>query len=166
MPLFRHKQTRLLTKEEIKTHAFNFLDEQHTAVIATAPKNGKPQAATVYYKIDADFTFHFVTSKNSHKHLNLKENPWAGIVVGFGPATVTIEGAGPAEIQEDDIPGDVLGEILNRINFNSPNDWPITKIAKEGFVYIRVKPEWLSMLNLDKEGWPATYSEDFHTIIP
>ena len=58
-----------------KNLAIKFLKDHKSAVVATASRSGEPEAATLFYAIDNDFTFNFITDKESRKYKNLKENP-------------------------------------------------------------------------------------------
>ena len=50
-----------MEKEDLKKEALKFLNEQVTAALATVSVTGEPQVATIYYHVDNDFNFYFIT---------------------------------------------------------------------------------------------------------
>ncbi len=153
-----------MEKEKLKEEVFKFLDEQVTAAVSTVSPEGEPQIAVMYYYTDKDLNFYFLTSRNSQKLKNLALNKNIAIVVGFGPATITIQAGGVAETDQD-FKEEFVNKILEKINFHNLDQWPVLQLEKEGLVLLKVKPKWLVMLNFDKEGHPTTYSHEFNKLI-
>lgn len=153
-----------MSKEDLKKHALAFLRDHTTAVLATSSPSGEPQAAALYYDVDDDFNFYFISSKDSLKAKNLMANKRASIVIGFGKTVSTIQGAGDVEIIET-IDFRLFTRIIERIKLHEASQLALSHIIKSGFVTIKVKPRWLTWLNLDKEAYPETYSKDFQVII-
>ena len=153
-----------LSQGEIKKKALEFLRENRWAVLATSTKGGQPHAVTMNYYVDDDFTFYFISIAETKKLGNLRDNHKAALVVGFGPSPITIQGEGQVEIREENDK-----ELFYKISGTySPEDftkWPILRIARGIFTTIIFKPIYLVWLNLDEEGHPETFSEQFHKII-
>lgn len=63
-----------------------FLNNHHIGVLATADDSAIPHAATVYFAIDIDLNFYFITREGTTKHKNLSANPNASLAV-FDPKT-------------------------------------------------------------------------------
>ena len=60
----------------------NFLERNHTAVLATANKEpGQPHAAVVYYTISSKLHLYFVTKRDTAKSRNLEANPQVAMVI-------------------------------------------------------------------------------------
>lgn len=73
--------------------ASQFLKTHQTCVIATVGIDDDPEAATIGFSHDDQWTFFIGTNDKSRKYANLKANPKCALVVGFeGTETVQIEG--------------------------------------------------------------------------
>lgn len=151
----------MIASNEIKAKALQFIKEHPYAVIATTSKNGEPQAATMVFFIENDFTFYFISINGSRKLRNLKENDKVAIVIGLGPDPITIQGGGTAELIPD-VPDALFQKIVGSIH-SDVTSWPIVKLAKNGFSTIKVRPTWLEWLDLNAES--ETYKEDYYKII-
>lgn len=157
----------MVSKEKVTQQALEFLKEHDAAVLATVSPEGEPQAATVYYAVDDDFTFYFVTTTNSKKYRNLEQNPRVAVVVGVGPEPITVQIGGKAELVEHYGRSDTAERIYNKISLEESRYWPIARLPDTGeFRVYKVVPEWLTFLNLDIEHHPQTYQEAFYQIIP
>lgn len=155
-----------ITKQKAKKRVLKFLQQHKTAVIATISPDNKPQAATITYILDDDFSFYFMTKKNSRKFKNILHNPDVGIVVGTDPkipATAQMEGE--AHVIKD--PHHFMVNYLSKaITIADPEWWPLLKPRGVDYAFFKVTITWLRWLNLDITGYPETYQEDFHQIIP
>src|ERR1035437_4770870 len=152
----------MVATQDIKDKAFKFIKEQHFAVIATASTIGEPQAATMGFCVDNDFTFYFISINGSRKLDNLKNNDDFAIVVGFGPQPMTIQGGGKAKIVND-VPDDLFQKMVGAVPNADITKWPIVQLAKNGFSTIIVRPSWMEWLNLNPDS--DSYQEDFYKII-
>lgn len=65
-----------------KTEVLQFLKSHPECVLATVSPEGKPEAATVLFAVDDDFTFYFGTSDKYRKYHNLLNNKQAAVVIG------------------------------------------------------------------------------------
>src|SRR3990167_9696266 len=85
-------------KQKRRELALKVLKKHNIAIVATASRRGEPQASTLFYAIDDDFTFNFITDNKSRKWKNLKENPHVALVIGTGPDVMTVQCGGHVEI--------------------------------------------------------------------
>lgn len=151
---------------ERKKVAFDFLKSHKTAVIATTSASEGPQASTVYYVIDSDFSLYFLTGDATKKFKNLAENNKIAFVVGTGPELVTIQGGGRAERLKHPYTDDIILRMSENLSLKESRYWPIFKLP-EGAIYVfKIHPEWMIMVNLDIERSEKDYKEDFIPIIP
>lgn len=158
-------------RQKIKRLAFKFLRDHKTAVVATASRSGEPEAATVFYAVDDDFTFNFITDKSSRKYKNLKENSHVAIVVGTGPDVMTIQCGGHADIvdylKDTDRAEKVIRKVINNANLRgSPPALPVLMNPDVELGVYTVKPEWMIMLNLEYKKDPEGYKSEYHKILP
>lgn len=160
---YNHKKAKRL--------ALKYLKDHKTAVVATASKSGEPEAATVFYAINDDFTFNFITDSTSRKFKNLKENPHVAIVVGTGEDVITIQCGGHADIIDYAKDAHRAGEVASKVLENSklhskPPALPIfLNPYVETGVFI-VKPLWMIMLNLEYEKDPEGYKHEYFKVLP
>lgn len=154
-----------------KKLALKFLKDHKTAVVATASRSGEPEAATVWYAIDDDFTFNFIADKESRKYKNLKENPHVAIVVGIGPDVMTIQCGGHADIidylKDTDRAERIIRKVIDntKLHGNLPA-LPVLMNPDVELGVFTVKPEWMVMLNLEYEKDPEGYKHEYSKVLP
>ena len=158
-------------REKNKKLALKFLKNHKSAVVATASRSGEPQASTVFYAIDDDFTFNFTTDTKSRKLKNLKENPHVAIVVGTGPDVMTIQCGGHVEIIDYLKDTDRAEKIIRKVIDNSklygnPPALPVLMNPDVELGVFIVKPEWMVMLNLEYEKDPEGYKHEYSKVLP
>ena len=80
----------------------NFLERNHTAVLATANKEtGQPHAAVVYYTISSKLHLYFVTKRDTAKSRNLEANPQVAMVIYEADTQSSVQLYGQATAIED-----------------------------------------------------------------
>ncbi|MEK9201829.1 MAG: pyridoxamine 5'-phosphate oxidase family protein [Patescibacteria group bacterium] len=151
-------------QNKIRYSALEFLKSHNTMVVSTVSEAGEPQAAAVYYVVDNDFNFYFMSVVGSRKCTNLSANGKMAFVVGTGPEINTVQGGGMAEAFDEQA-GEIFGKLSERIKLESPEQWPLLLLAKKGFCTFRVKPTWMVWLNLHKGQHPDVSDIQFHKII-
>lgn len=161
-----------MNTSEIKDSAFKFLTKNDclTAVIGTCPTDGDVHVATIYYHVDENFNFYFLTATNTQKYKNLLENPNAAIVVGFGPSYTTIQGQGTAILLEksSEEENDAIARIKKRLQDHNNELWPVFQLeAYEGqqIAVFKFIPQRLHLLNLEQNSGLAVTGEDVLQII-
>lgn len=101
-----------------KKEVFEFLKKHENCVLATASRDGKPEAATMGFGIDEALNFYFTTGKSTRKYPNLVVNPQAAIVVGVSGAEATVQVDGRVELAE----GEAAVKVREKILADHP-DW-------------------------------------------
>jgi nitroimidazol reductase NimA-like FMN-containing flavoprotein (pyridoxamine 5'-phosphate oxidase superfamily) len=157
---------------EIKKTALNFLNEPNrlTAVIGSCPADGDTHVATVYYYVDNNFNFYFLTATNTQKYRNLLENPNAALVVGFGPEYTTIQGQGTAILLEksSDEESEAIAHIKKRLQDHNDETWPIFQLEAyegESIAVFKLTAEKLQLLNLENSSGLAATTENVLQIL-
>lgn len=147
-------------KEELKKRVLTFLMEHDLAVFATSSLNGQPEAATMGYIVDSDFSFSFLTKDNSRKVGNILSNPLVAIVVGTTSDKNTIQIEGQARILHS---GEKEYEnlMIQIAGMKSLYYSPLLRSADPNFVVIAVKTTWLRWLDLNTQ----TGEEEFFQLI-
>jgi uncharacterized protein YhbP (UPF0306 family) len=161
-----------MESNEIRKTALQFLTEpnQITAVIGSCPSDGDTHVATVYYYVDDNFNFYFLTATNTRKYKNLLENPNAAIVVGFGPSQTTIQGQGTATLLEkaSDEENNAIAQIKKQLQDHNNETWPVFQLDaydNESIAVFKLVPQRLQLLNLESSSGLAVTKEDVLQII-
>jgi len=161
-----------MDSNENKKAALEFLTEPDrlTAVIASCPADGNTHAATVFYSVDDDFNFYFLTATHTDKCKNLIENPNAAIVIGFGPSYTTIQGQGIAQLltKGTEEENTAIARIKMRLQNHSNETWPIFQLDAydgESIAVFKFIPQKLQLLNLDHSSGLAVTTENILQII-
>ncbi len=142
-----------------KEQAKKFLQSNFLAEIATVTPGGEPQVATIFYVMDDDFNFYFVTRRSSRKYANLANNNKVGMVVTSekGPETVQIQGEVDSSFKDIYKFIAILGTKVDLFNLYYG---PFLKLTGLDFQVFKVTVHWLRLLNL-QEG-----ADVYHQIIP
>lgn len=159
-------KNKSLDLAEIKKEALDFLKSQKVAVIATA-FNGEPYAATMYYSVDDDFNFYFLTRSDTSKFLNNLDNSRTAIVIGFGPKHITVQACGSAAGVEVD-PHNLIGKFKELQEREGFAGWPVNLVEeyKERKLFgFKLVPMTLTFLNLDDERYPSSRGPKFHLVM-
>lgn len=139
-----------------QTHVdfMEFLKSKLVAVLSTVAPDGQPESATVYFTVQQNFSFYFMTKNFSEKYKNLEHNPKVALVVGTENEPVTAQIQGTAEKITDPKESDIkLNELMDNIMRNeyvaplfqmSPPD-------KNDVVVYKITPFWIRWLDLRAE---------------
>lgn len=127
---------------DIKHKLYEFIRARPLAVIATADKAGKPEAALINIAVTPDLEIVFETTSATRKFVNLETNPEVALVVGW---------EGEQSLQYDGIADQLEGTALDRFRSeyitcfpdkDSHQYWP-------GNSYFRVRPLWIRFSDYD-----------------
>lgn len=149
-------------KAKLKNNAIEFLHSKKLAVVSTLTEDNEPQGATVFYVVDDNLDFYFVTRKQTRKFKNIQNNPKVGIVVGAELAPATIQIQGKAELLENSEVEKVVKGMLGKFDFIETYLGPFISIPGMDFAVFRVKINWMRYLYFDFK----KMSENYCQIIP
>ena len=153
--------SNIMNKEISKQEVLKFLKEKELAVVSTVSAAGKPEAATVIYFMDDDFSFYFITRRNTRKFENLQLNNNVAIVVGTELMPITVQIEGTAELVTGEKGESLVTEIAKRPQIQSLYFGPFLELKGIDFAAFKVKINWLRWLSVD----PETGKEDYSQII-
>lgn len=127
-----------------------------TAALATTNEHNAPRIATIYYAVDDEFTFYFLTATNTQKYRNLTQDAGAAIAIGFGPGYTCIQGEGLASLLQKDSEEErnAIAMVKDRMQkYEEHTTWPIFQLEDyeaEQIAAFKFVPQTLELLNLDK----------------
>ena len=153
--------------------ALSFLQQNNTAAITTVYRN-IPFLSTIYYVVDEDFNFYFLTKRGTDKYLNLTLNSNVAVVVGTGPKQISVQARGNAEILDGKEKGLVIKKIIEMVEKKEIKKIPIKEMNRfspngnilNTEVVVKVVPQQLIFMNLDDKSYPESISKEYHTILP
>ena len=161
-----------MEKDKIKKDALRFLTdpERLTAVVGSCPGDGDAHVATVYYYVDNNFNFYFLTATHTKKDQNLLDNPNAAIVIGFGPSYTTIQGQGVVQLlaKASKEENQAIAHIKKRLQDHNNEIWPIFQLDaydKESIAVFKFIPDTLQLLNLEHQSGLVVTTEDVKQIL-
>ncbi len=128
--------------------------------------NDEPHSAVISYIVDDEFNIYFITDPTSKKGNNLEKNNKCAFVVGLGPEISTMQGAGVVE-KEPEMTQEIMDKIAAHLTNLETHHWPLKRLNHESLMCYKLKPDWITWLNMDLTGAQAdVYKEGFYQILP
>ncbi len=87
-----------------------FLNQKKLAVLSTVGTDGKPYAAPIYFVMNDDFTFLFITPEGTQKFKNIEHNPNVVLTVTDESTWETVRIAGSARFDAS-----LVSEVVNKL---------------------------------------------------
>lgn len=126
-----------------KADLLQFLQGHQLAGLATITPEGQAHATAIYYWVDPDFTFFFVTKNSTRKCRNLRHNRSCGLEITDRERRQTVQVDGTATELEDPF---AFGRAVDRLQVElkqRPEVWtdlPISHVV-DGYCIFSVKPQ-------------------------
>jgi len=146
---------------ETKKKFLEFLKNNNVAVISTVSPDNQPMSAIIYYIVDDNFNFYFM-SKNTRKVQNIEMNNKVALQIGNGNAPVGAQIHGEAGKIIGDAEFDEKRDQLIQSLLHNKFSPPIFEIEGEEFVIYNIKPTWMRWLDLRGK----TENKGFKEILP
>lgn len=144
-------------KEQLLKDAFAFLNGQSMGAIATVGPDNTPEAATVNFFVDTDWTVYIITSKDSRKVQNLRQNAHVAFVVGVEDIPNTAQMQADVTIVDDSSP-DYNTSFQKIKESGKLNRDPMYDMYNNNYVVLKLKVTWLRWLYFDKSTGKAVYT--------
>ena len=144
-------------KEKQKNLAWQFLTQQVMCIIATVSSENTPEAASVAFFLDSDWTIYILTHPDSRKVKNISFNPKVAIVAGTTLIPQTVQTEGTAEIIP---PSHADFQIISEKIKNSGKFTmdPIVQTLVGNYVILKIHITWLRYLRFDQAANKANYA--------
>lgn len=125
----------------------DILFNSKNCTLATASKDGKPEAATIDYYADSDYNIYFNSFPQYRKYQNIKTNPVGSIVITHDLNTIQIDGS--------------IIELANeekewaKKNLLEKNPGDEIFLNNPEGLFFKFKPNWIRFLMNDGESMPT-----------
>jgi general stress protein 26 len=128
-----------MTKEFI----YNFIKQHTIGVISTSTKEHRPEAALIGIAVSEELEIIFDTVKSSRKYVNILQNPFVALVIGWdNETTIQYEGkATELSGKEDD--------YLREIYFGVYKDGRERAETWPDLVHFKITPNWIRYSNFN-----------------
>lgn len=152
----------------IKNRFLEFVKNESVAVISTVSAQNQPMSATIYFSVDIDLNFYFMTKSFTRKYKNIENNNQVSLVVGTEnvPVTAQIQGSAVKLVDEGEIKVRLaeLKKVIDKNKFIGPL---FEIVANENadhneIILFKIKPSWIRWLDL-REG---AEKNEFIQILP
>lgn len=136
-----------------KTKLMEFLRSKMIAVISTISSEEKPESATIYYDVDENFNFYFMTKIFTRKYANLEKNTEVALVIGTENEPITAQIQGKAKLITDNEEYNLKMEQLEKRFLKNEYVAPLFQLnsGENKVVLFKVTPTWIRWLDLRGE---------------
>lgn len=154
------------TTVETSKSIYNFLKDSPVGVLSSVTKDGQPYGVVIYYHVDDDFMFSFVTKKATTTHHNLESNKDVVLVVYDSFSQTTVQITAKAEvITDNDVAEQAFNRTLEAAKQSSDSGVPpITKMWAGDYVAYSLRPSHIQMrvfVRPDPSGYDLFSTIDF-----
>lgn len=120
----------------------DFLHHHPVGVLSTVSPDGTPWGAAVYYIVDEDFNFFFVTRTKTIKYQNLDKNPFAAFTIADGPTQTTVQVSGKISKVPIQDYVDIYFDKFAKIRPEGNPDWtpPLSRLHMGNYMPFRLTP--------------------------
>lgn len=148
-------------KEIVKKLALQFINQQTVGIIATVSADATPEAATVMYIMDEDWSLYILTHADSRKALNIQANPHVAFVIGTTLVAHTVQIQGEATILTVSDPQyQIISQKFRDSRKLTLN--PLINTYVTNYILLKITPTWVRYLSFDQ----ATNKEQYAVLIP
>lgn len=153
--------------EQSRDKINDFLKGSRVGVLATADKKATPHAAAIYFVVDEELNFFFVTKEKTIKHKNLQENPHVSLAVYDAKVQTTLRVEGKAAVIEN---VNQFMELFNKLlkvsldTGDSPRP-PVSKLFAGDYYMYKLEPKQVRLAEYMKPD-RGDFSDLFEVIKP
>jgi len=153
------------TSSETVTIVNDFFQRHHSGVLATSDSAANPHAAVIYFTLNDDLSFSFVTKTETQKYKNIEENKSVSLVAYDEKGQASVQVMGHVEKVADQ---DEAYKILNKtFKYSAEVSHrelpPLEKLIAGEYVALRLIPQVIKMAVFAR---PETGDEElFETIL-
>lgn len=121
---------------------YAFLRQHPTGVLSTVSTNGTPWGSAIYFVVDDDFNFYFVTRVETTKYQNISKNRLAALTIADSETQTTVQLTGRVSKVPIKDYMDVIFDKLAAIRQKDDPNWapPIDKVHAGNFMPLCLTP--------------------------
>ena len=124
----------------------SFLREYDVAALSTIMPGNVAHGTAIYYYVDEDFNFYFLTKSETLKFKNIETNNSASLVVIDQETLQTVQVDGVAE--EVDYKNEYASQLqmYNQTLARNRQEWhkvPLTHVPGSEWTFVKVTPKWM-----------------------
>lgn len=132
--------------------AYTFLKHHSLGILATASSASEPWGSAIYYIVDEQLNFYFLTHTETLKYRNIQHSHRASLVVTDNDAQTTVQVVG--DITEPEETSDEYNDAFRKLaDVRPPKElrWrpPVSKIHTSKTVLLRLTPTYLQFADFD-----------------
>ena len=122
-----------MEEQKTKNEVFEFLNKHAIAILATVSDKNAPHACAMYFVIDEDLNFFFLTKSSTRRFLHIQGNDKVAIVVTASNSPQSLEVEGVASIVSDPLQQrNVTNQIAEKSAHQGKKFWPPPVSQLEG----------------------------------
>jgi uncharacterized pyridoxamine 5'-phosphate oxidase family protein len=127
-----HKHQKVLT----------FLRHHHMGILSTISAEDKPWGSAIYFIVDDDFKFYFVTRAETYKYQNLEQNPHVALTIADPQTQTTVQLAGTISPLPYEDYLEVIFRKMPKIKPDDDPEWapPINKLHAGNYMPLIITP--------------------------
>lgn len=134
---------------EKQQEVLTFLRHHPMAVLSTVNGESQPWGSAIYYVVDGEFNFYFVTRVGTLKYQNIEQNPHVALTVADNDRQTTVQASGLiTKVPVEDYM-DIVFDKLAKIRPKDDPHWapPLTKIREGNYMPLKLTPSKLQYAN-------------------
>lgn len=138
------------------TKAYEFLDSHKLAVLSTLYEKDQPWGTAIYYVVDKDLNFYFITHKSSQKYQNIKHDSDAAITVADDQTQTTVQAYGKISEVPLGEENDMAFRKIAGVHPPGQYQWtpPVSKDRHEDTALLKLTPSMMQFSNFKPETPP------------
>ncbi len=119
-----------------------FLKGHPMGILSTVDSDGSPWGAAIYYVVDKDFKFYFVTRAETYKYQNLDKNPFAALTIADSGTQTTVQLSGKVSPLPVKQYMEVFFDKFAKIKPKDDHSWmpPLSKIHQGNYMPLKLTP--------------------------
>lgn len=145
--LTKDKKRQTAFSSERNRRVYDFLKAHPIGTLASVDPNGNPHAAVIYFAVDENFDFVFMTKRDTKKHDNLQHNNHVMLVSYEASSQTTVQITGSAKEIHDNVKAqEAFSGMLDASKQTSEVGVPpLSKLYAGYYVAYQLKPVQIRM---------------------
>jgi general stress protein 26 len=134
-------------------HVYDFLHQNPLGVLSTVAAGNKPWGSAVYFVVDNDLNFYFITRKKTLKYKNIDQHAVAALTVTDEDSQTTVQATGTITHVPPQEYMDIVFTKLAGIRPKDELDWapPIEKVHQGDYMPLKLTPTRLQYANFKQQ---------------